>query len=106
MEMFILPVIKVFKCLHQQVDEFLHQCVNMAWGAMGIVGPSLLVLCTFYKHRVSMTLQHAQTIYILKRVIVVSDDLSMLGVFLGGSPLSLFDMLLTIERGMKGGSRT
>jgi hypothetical protein len=38
MDMFLPFAIKVFGCLHQQVDEFLHQCANMAWGAKGIGG--------------------------------------------------------------------
>jgi hypothetical protein len=28
-DMFLPLVIKVFGCLHQQVNEFLHQCANM-----------------------------------------------------------------------------
>jgi len=44
-----------------------------------------------------VALQCAQMVYILKHVIVVSEGLSRLGVFLGGSPLSLFDILLTIR---------
>jgi hypothetical protein len=41
-----------------------------------------------------MALQRAQAIYILKHVIIVSEGLSKLGVFLEGYSLSLFDMLL------------
>jgi len=68
-------------------------------GAKGITSPPLLILHTSYKHRVLVALQRAQTICILKHVIVVSEGLSRLGVFLGGSPLSLFDMLLTTRGG-------
>ncbi len=48
-DMFILLTIKVFRCLHQQADGFLHQCANMAWGTKGIGGSPLSILHTFYR---------------------------------------------------------
>lgn len=34
--------IKVFWCLHQQVDDVFHQCANMAWLRKDINGPPLV----------------------------------------------------------------
>jgi len=41
-----------------------------------------------------VTLQHAQVASILRRVVIIGEGSSRLGVLLGGSPISLFDMLL------------
>jgi hypothetical protein len=41
--------IEVFGCLHQQVDNFLHHCANMAWVANVSKGPLLLILGAFYR---------------------------------------------------------
>jgi hypothetical protein len=46
---FILLAIKIFGCLHQQVNDFFHQCVNIAWLEKGFGGPSLLILNSFYR---------------------------------------------------------
>jgi hypothetical protein len=35
MDMFFLLAIKVFRCFHQHVDNFFHQCVNMVWTTKG-----------------------------------------------------------------------
>jgi len=43
---------------------------------------------------VLVTLQHAQVASILRRVVIIGEGSSRLGVLLGGSPISLFDMLL------------
>jgi hypothetical protein len=58
-DMFFLLTMEGFKCLHQQLDKFLHWCANMAWGAKGIGSLLLWVLRTFYRQRVSMALQCA-----------------------------------------------
>jgi hypothetical protein len=50
----------------------------------------------------SVVLQYAHAIFILKHVIVVGEGFCKLGVFLRGPPLSLFDMFLATG----GGSRT
>jgi hypothetical protein len=57
-DMFIHLVVKDFRCSHQQVDEFFHQCANMVWGVEDIRGPFFLILHAFYKQMVSMALQH------------------------------------------------
>jgi hypothetical protein len=54
--MFIHLVVEVFGCLHQQVDEFCHQCANMVRGVDDTKGLPLLFLCAFYKQKVSMAL--------------------------------------------------
>jgi len=41
-----------------------------------------------------------QAIFILRRAVVVSEGSSMLGLLLGGSLLSLFDMLLMTGGGL------
>ncbi len=45
---FILLIIKIFGCLHQQADNFFHQCANMAWLVKGFKGPPLSILRSFY----------------------------------------------------------
>jgi hypothetical protein len=47
--LFFLLVIEIFKCLHQQIDNFLHHCVNMAWVAKGFKSFLLLILHAFYR---------------------------------------------------------
>jgi hypothetical protein len=68
MYMFFPLAIEVFRFLHQQLDAFFHWCANLVWGAKGTKGPPLSILCTLYRQKVSMVLQHAQSIFILKRV--------------------------------------
>jgi hypothetical protein len=46
-------------------------------------------------------LQHAQLIFILRHAIAIGEGSSKLDFLLRGSPFSLFDMLLAIERGSK-----
>jgi membrane-associated PAP2 superfamily phosphatase len=48
-DMFFPLVIKVFRSLHQQFDNFFHQCANMAWIAKGIKALLLSVLHSFYR---------------------------------------------------------
>jgi hypothetical protein len=38
---FILLAIEIFGYLHQQIDDFFHQCVNITWLAKGFGGPFL-----------------------------------------------------------------
>jgi len=97
--MFLPLVIKVFRCLHQQVDEFLHWCANMAWEAKGTWRFPFLVLSTFYRLKVSMVLHHAQIMFILKCVVVGGEGSSRLGILLKGLPFSLFDMLFATKGG-------
>jgi hypothetical protein len=46
---FLPLAIKVFVCLHQQVDNFFHWCASMVWLAKGIDGYCLADLSVFYK---------------------------------------------------------
>jgi hypothetical protein len=99
MNLFLLVVVEVFKCLHQWIDMFFHQCANMMWGVKGIRGPPLLVLCTFYRQKVLVILQCVQVISILRCAVVIGESASRLNVLSGGCPLSLFDMLVVMTRG-------
>jgi len=56
-DVFFPFIIKVFGCLHQQNDNFLHQCAKMMWLTKGSRSPPLSILCSFYKHRVLKVLQ-------------------------------------------------
>ncbi len=89
--------IKVFGCLHQQVDDFLHGCANMVWLRNDAKGPLLVVLCAFYRQRVSITLQRAQATSYLKDVVVVgegSSKLITLSIFI---PFFFYMFLATSE---------
>jgi hypothetical protein len=66
----------------------------MVWGVKGTGCLLLLVLHAFYRHKVSMALQRAHVISILKRAIIISESFSRLSILLGALPLSLFDILL------------
>jgi hypothetical protein len=46
--------IEIFGCLHQQVNNFLYQCANMVWSTKDTTCPPSLVLCSFYKQRISI----------------------------------------------------
>jgi hypothetical protein len=48
-DMFLHLVVEVFRCLHQQMDDFFHQCANMVWGVKDTEGVPLSILCAFYK---------------------------------------------------------
>jgi hypothetical protein len=60
----------------------------MVWGVKGTGCLLLLVLHAFYRHKVSMALQHA---------IVIGEGSSRLSVLSRVLPLSLFDMLLATK---------
>jgi hypothetical protein len=53
----------------------------------GTKGPLLLVLHSFYKHKVSMALGRAQATYISNRVVIVGEGSSRLGVLTSLPPL-------------------
>ncbi len=91
-----LLTIEVFVCLHQQAKSFFHWCANMAWNVKGSK-QLLLILCSFYKQRVSMAWKQTQSAFILKHVLIIGEDSSRLNVFPSVPPLSLFNMLLTIR---------
>ncbi len=50
-DVFLPLAIEVFGCLHQHADTFFYWCANMMWTTKGTKGLPLLVLCSFYKHR-------------------------------------------------------
>jgi hypothetical protein len=75
-------------------------CQRDVGGVKGIGGPPLSILCTFYRRKVSMALEHAQAISILKHVVVIGEGSFKLGVISRGPPLSLFDMFLATKGGL------
>jgi hypothetical protein len=46
---FVLLIIEIFRCLHEQVNDFFHQCANMAWLAKGFKDPPISILRSFYR---------------------------------------------------------
>jgi hypothetical protein len=63
-------------------------------GVKGTRGPPLSILRTFYRQRVTMVLQRAHAVSILKCFVAIGEGFSRLGILSGGPCLSLFDMLL------------
>jgi hypothetical protein len=93
----VLPLaLEIFGCLHQQGGWV------FSWhgGAKDTGGLPLSVLHAFYKQRVSMAFQQMQAISILRHAVAISEGSSMLGLLSRSPPLSLFDMLLAIGRGL------
>jgi len=50
-------VIEIFRCLHKQVDVFLHNCANAIWSLKGPKGFHISILVTFFCQKNSITLQ-------------------------------------------------
>jgi hypothetical protein len=73
MDMFLHLHVEVFKCLHQQANEFFHRCANIEWVAKGNGGLPFLVLCAFCRQKVLMVLQHAQEVSILRWAVAVGE---------------------------------
>ncbi len=44
-------VVEILRCLHQQRNDFLHQCANMAWSTKGFGGPPLSIIHSFCKQK-------------------------------------------------------
>jgi hypothetical protein len=61
--------VKVFGCLHKQVDVFLHNCANAIWSLKEPKGPPLL--SWFFRQKISFTLQRLQASSILSRVVAL-----------------------------------
>jgi hypothetical protein len=91
-----LLAIKVFVCLHQQAKSFFHWCAKMAWNVKGSKQLLILILCSFYKQRVSMAWKWTQATFILKHFLIVDEDYSRLKAFPGVPALSLSNMFLAI----------
>jgi hypothetical protein len=51
---FIFLIVEIFKCLHEEANDFRHQCANMAWLAKSSKDPPLSILHSFYRRMVSM----------------------------------------------------
>jgi hypothetical protein len=50
-DQFVPLVIKVFGCLHKQVDVFLHNCANAIWSLRRLEGFPLSILVTFLQQK-------------------------------------------------------
>jgi hypothetical protein len=98
MDPFFILAIKVFECLHQQVNSFFHRCVNMVWSVKGFACP-LSILCSLYKYMVLVTFQRAYVTFSVKCVVVKDEDSWRFNVFADVPSFSLFDMLL-VTRGL------
>jgi hypothetical protein len=62
---FLPLAVEVFRCLHKQVDVFLHNYANATWSLKGIEGLPLFVFVTFLCQKNSITLQRLQDSSIL-----------------------------------------
>lgn len=100
-DVFLPLVIEIFGCVHQQANNFLHQCVNMVWLTKNTCSPRLVVLCAFYKQRVLVALQKTHATFILKCIIVVGKGSFRLTTFIGFLSLFFSNMLLTIRGSSK-----
>ncbi len=99
---FIPLVVKIFGCLHQHVDNFLHQCANMAWSTKGSKGFSLSILHSYYKQWVLVALQKIQITIVLQHATVVAKKASSrLGVLPSFSPTFLHDLLRATNDGFR-----
>jgi hypothetical protein len=92
---FIPLIIEIFICLHQQVNNFFHRFANMAWSMKGFRSFPLVIICSFYRQRVSMALRRIQVAIILHWVIVAIRHASYkIGVFLSFLPHFLAQLVL------------
>jgi hypothetical protein len=83
--------------LKSRIKDFCYTSALSDYFCIG--GPPLSNLCEFYSQRVSVVVQCAQVVSILKCAVVVGEGSSRLGLFSRGPPLSLFDMFLATGRG-------
>ncbi len=91
---FIALAVKISGCLHQQTNDLLHWCANMAWSMKGFRGPPISIICSFYKHKVSMASQNVQAATILHWTIVaIREAFSRLGVLESFFIISLHNLL-------------
>ncbi len=60
-DQFLLLAIEIFGCLHKQAYVFLHHCAIAIW----TLNPTLYVLVTFLRQKISITLQRMQASCIL-----------------------------------------
>jgi hypothetical protein len=96
-DQFLPLAIVVFRCLHKHVDVFLHDCANAIWSLKGTEGPHLSTLVTFFRQKVSITLQRMQVSSILSRAIGVSLATSRLPPLQNTPPITMADLLQTVD---------
>ncbi len=99
---FIPLVVDIFEYLHQQANNFLHQCANMTWLTKCYKGPSFSILHSFYRRKVSVALKRMQAVTIQRNAILVAwKASSRLGGFLCFSPISLCELFCAIGDGFR-----
>ncbi len=98
---FLPFAIEVFGCLHQQMNKFFHQRVNMAWSTKGTNGPPLTILHVLYMQRVLVALQRAQAASILRCIIIASENSFRIITLSSFSSLSFLICLLQLVGGLK-----
>lgn len=80
--------IKVFGCLHQQTNNFVHRCVNMELWAKDIDGLPLVVLHAI--EGVDSFCRELKWLLFLKHIVVVGESSFKLVVFSGFSSFLFF----------------
>jgi len=74
---FIFLTIEIFKCLHQQANDFFHGCANITWSLKGFKSPPLSIIHLFYRQKVSMALQTIQAATILYWAVVAIKEATL-----------------------------
>jgi hypothetical protein len=73
---FIFSTIEIFKCLHQQANDFFHRRANITWSLKGFKSPPLSIIHLFYRQKVSMALQTIQAATILYWAVVAIEEVT------------------------------
>jgi hypothetical protein len=92
-----LLVIEVFGCLHEHVDVFLHDYVNVIWSLKRLEGLHLSTFVTFFHQKVLITLQKMQASSILSLAVVVGLVISQLSPLQDTPPITMADLLQAIS---------
>ncbi len=102
--MFLPFAIKVFDCLHQQVNNFFHnQSGDMEWSTKCSSDPPLAILHAYYKQRVLIALQIVEATFILRHVVIVGEGSFGLSVLSGfPSPFYYYYYMLLVIGGEGG----
>jgi hypothetical protein len=89
--------IEVFGCLHKKANVFLQDCANAIWNMKGLESPHLSILVTFLCKKVSITLQRMQDVHILSWKIIVGLIISRLPPPQDTPPITMTNLLHTID---------
>jgi hypothetical protein len=96
-DQFLLLTIEVFGFLHRHVDMLLHDCANAIWSLKGKKSFHLSSLVTFFRQKVSITLQRMQVSSILSRAIAISLATSQLPPLQDTPPITTVDLLQVVN---------